>query len=382
MNLLSLPACRIALVALVAVIAALGCKKKQKTDANDDAPGSSSIPPVVVAPGRPVVSFDAEGLPVGNDLDSILVRLNHRYKQGNYFLYQLETENLRYLKSQGPVVRSGEVFHILRGHAGALTAQPPLASIPFVAWQRAMDWVSPDEVPDLCRMLLAERVEARQSDLFTKLEAYKDPRCAEAVAPFLASPQRRGRAEHLLKDLDDTAEKFVLPYLAANNAKETRVAALQVVAAVGTPESAKIVEAMTRDADLQVKYHATIVFEKLSQRFGTEQDLTAALAALRDGIAGMNPLAIKDSSDQLDKAYRPDHPKRAEVFKGLIECCKVPDPKGFGKRAAFLGAMKWSTADDVGTLCELLLFTGGDSVVFLKLKEYKEPKSARRWPRS
>lgn len=375
MNLPSFTARRLVLVALVAV-AALGCKKKPKPEPADDTPGSSSIPPVVVAPGRPVVSFDAEGLPVGNDLDSILVRLNHRYKQGNYFLYQLETENLRYLKKQGPVARSAEVFQILRGHAGALTAQPPLASIPFVAWQRAMDWVSRDEVPELGRMLLAERVEARQSDLFTKLAEYKDPRCAEAVAPFLASPARRGSAEYLLKELDSTAERYVLPYLGANNAKETRVAALQVVAAVGTAESAKIVEAMTRDADLQVKHHAKIVFEKLSQRFGTEQDLTAALAALRDGIATMNGSAIHDSSEQLDKAYRPDHPKRAEIFKGLIECCKVPDPKGFGKRAAFLGAMKWSAADDVGTLCELLLFTGGDSVVFLKLKEYKEPKCA------
>jgi hypothetical protein len=149
------------------------------------------------------------------------------------------------------------------------------------------------------------------------------------------------------------------------------------VAQIGTKESAKIVEPMTRDADLLVNHHAKIVFEKLSKKFGTEQDLLAAVRALKEGIAAQNPNAIIDGERQLDKAYRADHPQRAAIFKELVECCKVPDPKGYGKRAAFLGALKWSSKDDLGVLCELLVSSGGESVVFLKLKEYKDPKCAQ-----
>ncbi len=372
MNLLRISARRIALVALVAVVA-LGCKKKPKPDTTDDT--SPNANPLGVPLGRPVSTVDDEGLPIGNDLDSVLVRLNYRYQKNDFFRYQLETENLRLLKKP-TFTRGSEVFQAFRNHIGNLATQPQIGTIPFLAWQKMMEWSSKDDVPELCKMLRAERVEARQSDLFSKLAAFKDPRCAEAVAPFLASPQRRNQAETMLKELDSTAEKFVLPYLAAGNDKDTRVAALQVVAAIGTVESAKVVEAMTRDGDLLVNHHAKIVFEKLSEKFGVEEDLIAVATAVKNGIVAMNPLMIGQNSDKLDKAYRPDHPKRAEIFKILIECCKIPDPKGYGKRASFLGALKWSSADDVGTLCELLLSSGGESVVFLKLKELKDPRCA------
>ncbi len=303
------------------------------------------------------------------------MRLNHRFGQNDFFRYQLETENLRFLKTP-TFARGGDVFRTFQRHTGSPNAQPRVGTIAFTAWQQTLTWASKNEVPELCRMLRTEQLEARQSDLLGKLADFKDPRCAEAVAPFLAVPARRGQAEHLLMALDSTAEKFVLPYLAANHDKDTRVAALQVVAAVGTAESAKVVEVMTRDADLYVNHHAKIVFDKLAQKYGAEQDLTAAVTALKNGIAAQDGSAIQNSSQQLDKAYRPDHPKRAEIFKRLIECCKVPDPKGYGKSAAFLGAMKWSTAADVAALCELLIASGGESVVFLKLKEYKDPRTA------
>src|SRR5436190_16581186 len=224
----------------------------RKSGDSDDTQAGTGTGPTNTAPfgggrpggGRPgggtPAGVDAEGLPTGNDLDSVLVRLNRRYQQNDFFRYQLELENLRLLKSQASA-RRGEVFRALRGHAGTPATQPQGGTIPFAAWQTMLDWVSKDDVPELSRMLLTERIEARQSDVFRKLGEYKDPRCAEAVAPFLASERRRNEAEQLLKELDSSAEKFVLPYLAAGNAKETRVAALQVVSAVGTKESAKIV---------------------------------------------------------------------------------------------------------------------------------------------
>jgi hypothetical protein len=225
-------------------------------------------------------------------------------------------------------------------------------------------------------MLTAERVAARQQDLFRKLEAYKDPRCAEAVAPFLASPERRSAAESILKELDSTAEKHVLPYLAAGHAKDTRVAALQVVASIGTKESARIVEPMTRDADSYVSHHAKIVYGKLSERYGIKEDLLAAVKGLKEVIAAQNGFEITHIERQLDKAYRPDHPQRAEVFKGLVECSTVNDPKGMGKRTWCLAAAKWSSKDDIQPLCELLVRSGGEKVFFDKLKQYKDPKCA------
>ena len=365
-------------VGVVVVIALVAARNNQSHESDDDASTGGTITPSPFgggAPGGNVPAFDAEGLPTGKDLDSALVRLNYRYRQNNYHFYWLELEHLKTLRKPD-FTRGGEVFRALRNHAGAPAAQPPAGTIPFVAWRAALEWASKDEVPELCRMLAAERVRERQSDLFGKLAQFKDPRCAETVAPFLASPERRNAAEQLLKELDSTAERFVLPYLAANHARETRVAALQVVAAVGTRDTARVVEAMTRDPDLTVNHHAKIVFEKLSKQFGVEQDLLAVVKALKDGIAAQNPNAIIDADQQLTKAYRPDHPKRAEVFKGLIECCAVPDPKGYGKRAAFVGALTWSSKDDVEALCGLLIASGGESVVFLKLKEYKDPKCA------
>jgi hypothetical protein len=315
-------------------------------------------------------------MPTGDDPDSVLVRLNYRYRQNDFFRYQIETANLRLLKQKRLITRSAEVFQTFRTHAGTPAAQPQIGTIPAVAWQEMLLWATKDETPVLCQMLRAERIEARQSDLFGKLAEFKDPRCAETVAPYLAVPARRGTAEQMLKNLDSTAEKFVLPYLRAGHDKDTRVAAIEVVVEIGTIESAKIVETMTRDTDLWVNHFAKVAFEKLSKRFGTEQDLIAVVGALRDGIVAQSPVAIHDNSSKLDKAYRPDHPLRAEIFKHLIECCKVPDPKSYGKRAAYVGAVKWSSADDIGALCELLVTSGGESVVFLKLKEYKDPRCA------
>jgi hypothetical protein len=211
MNFLLPPARRIALVALVAAVVALGCnKKKPKPDPADDGDTTPPYGLPAVTPGRAVPTFDAEGLPVGNDLDSVLVRLNYRYKRNDFFLYQLETENLRLLK-KSTFTRGGEVFKALRGHAGSPAAQPQVGTIPFVAWRQMLAWASRDQTPELCQMLRGERLEARQSDLLGKLAEFKDPRCAEAVAPFLAVPARRSAAEMLLKELDSTAEKFVLP---------------------------------------------------------------------------------------------------------------------------------------------------------------------------
>ena len=365
------------LAVVVTVIAVVATRKPR--DSNDSSTAGTTadgtMPNGGHQGGGTIPAFDAEGLPLGNDLDSVLVRLNHRFRQNDFFRYQLEVENLRLLR--GPAfTRGSEVFRTLRAHAGTPASQPQVGTIPFLAWQQTMTWATKDEVPELSKMLTAERVETRQSDLFGKLATFKDPRCAEAVAPFLASPQRRNAAETLLKELDSTAERFVLPYLGAGNARETRVAALQVISAVGTKESVKVVEAMTRDPDLTVNHHAKIVFEKMSKEFGVELDLMAVVKALKDGIAAQNPGAINDADQQLTKAYRPDHPKRAEVFRGLLECCAVSDPKGLGKRAAFVGVLKWSSKDDVEALCSLLVASGGESVVFLKLKEYKDARSA------
>jgi hypothetical protein len=372
MNVLPCRARRALLLLLILALAGPGCRKtaRPRPPAEED---DRDPAPAVIEQAAPLL--DAEGLPVGNDLDSVLVRLNYRYQQGDYFRYQLEVENLRLLKTP-EFTRGAEVFRAFRAHAGAPASQPRIGTIPFLAWQQAMKWATKGQTPELCQVLRAERVDERREELLGKLAEFKDPRCAEAVAPFLADAKDRGRAEYLLKDLDSSAEKFVLPYLAANQAKDTRVAALQVVAAVGTAQGAKVVEAMTRDTDLSVNHHAKIVFEKMAKKFGTEQDLLAVVAALKAGIAATNAVAINDNADKLDKAYRPDHPKRAEIFKGLIDCCKTPDPKGYGKRASYLGALKWSSAEEVGALCDLLVYSGGESVVFLKLKEYKDPRTA------
>ena len=320
-------------------------------------------------------AFDAEGLPFGNELDAILTRLNRRHQTNAYHLYQMEAFNLRSFR-QRYASRTAEVFRAFRTHAGTIAGEPVIGTIPHAAWRNMMDWTTKDQVPDLCHMLAAEPSFARKSDILSKLIELKDPRCAAAVAPYLASQQHRFVAESLLKELDSTAEPAVLPYLSASHPRETRVAALQIVAKVGTKDGAALVEPMTRDADPTVAHHARIVFEELAKKYGVAQDLTAAVKAIKDGIAAQNVSAITDASRQLDAAYQPDHPRRAEIFKGLLECCKVNDPKGYGKSAAFNGAMKWSSKDDVGPLCELLVASGGESVVFLKLKEYKDPRTA------
>lgn len=372
-----------AALGLMLTLVVLAVRMKVPTDAPEVARGGTSTEPAPNEAGQPapktdrplVRQYDAEGLPIGNDYDAVMVRLNHRFQQNNFHLYQLEMWNVRALKGPG-FTRGAEVFRTLRGHAGTPAVQPSVHAIPFHAWQQAMEWASKGEVPELCQMLGTERLEPRQSDLFNKLTTFKDPRCAAAVAPFLAVPARRSSAEHLLKQLDATAEPFVLPYLAANQDKDTRVAALQVVAEVGTAQSARAVEAMTRDTDLLVNHHSKIVFEKLSRKFGVEQDLLAVVAALKAGITAENAVAITDNGNKLDAAYKPNHPQRAAIFKGLVECCYAPDPKGYGKRASFLGALKWSSADDLAVLCKLLADSGGESVVFLKLKEYKDPRTA------
>ena len=60
-----------------------------------------------------------------------------------------------------------------------------------------------------------------------------------------------------------------------------------------------------------------------------------------------------------------------------MECCKSVGANGYGKREAYLGALKWSTHDDIEAICGLLTASDGEGVVFQKLKEYKDPRSAQ-----
>jgi E3 Ubiquitin ligase len=365
----------VTLILAIVLIVMLVNRNKEGRNSGDGlfANNSTNGPGTDNTPGFNVPQFDAEGLPTGNSLDSILVRLNHQYQKNDVFRYQIEIENLRIVRKQY-AARSGEVFRTLRGHAGNLTAPPAFNSIPPIAWRQMLEWATADDSLELFRMFRAERLHDRQLDLFHKIEKFQDPRCAEAMALYLTSPEYRNGAEEFLKKLDPSVEKFVLPFLAANYDKDTRVAALQILLKIGTKECAKYVEPMTRDNEPFVKHNARIVFEKLSKDYGIEQDLMAVVKSLKDGIAAQNPSMINDASDQLDKAYRADHPLRAEVLKGLIECLKTADPKNYAKRATYLGITKWSSKDDIEALCGVLVFTGGDSTIFSKLKEYKDPK--------
>ena len=226
-----------------------------------------------------VIVIGREGMPAGADLDSVLTRLNDNLQRADFHLYQLELANLRVFKQKPDFKRRADVLRVLRGLASIPNGQGQPFSFADTAWRELLAWMDKGDTLDLCQMLAAERSESRQSDIFGKLREWKDPRCAQSIAAYLAVEQRRFDAANVLKLLDSTAEKAVLPYLAANQDKETRRAAIDVVGEIGTIEGAKIIEAMTRDTDLQVSSVAKRIFFALSKKFPVDQDLLATVKA-------------------------------------------------------------------------------------------------------
>lgn len=338
---------------------------------------SPDTPPAVAATDNtkpPLVrQFDPEGLPLGNDFDAVLTRLNARFRQGNTFLYGLEVANMRYLKGQPGFTRGREAFLAFQSHAGTPATPPPFIGIVSDAWREMLTYVTRDDVPDLCRMLGTQAVESRQTDILGKLAEFNDPRCAVTIAPFLTVDRHRYTVGQLLRKFD--SEKLVLPYTAANYHTDVRREAIDILAVVGTAVGARAVETLTRDADTFVKTRAGVAYDTLGRKYNVGRDLVAVVADLKTAMATNDGQRHLTCTRQLDESFRPDHPQRPAVFKSLLALCKFPDPKG-DTATELHHAMKWASGDDIKTVCEALVASEGSWSVFKKLEELKDPRSA------
>ena len=324
------------------------------------------------SPTAPAVrQFDAEGLPVGNDFDAVLHRMNVRFQQGNTHLYGLELANMRYLKEKTAFARNREAFLAFQAHAGTPAAPPPFIGMVSDAWRELLKYATRDEVPDLCRLLATQPVESRQADVLNKLGEFNDPRCAASVAPFLMVERHRATAGHLLRKFE--CEKLVIPYLASNLHRDVRCEAVNILSAVGAIDSARAIKPLTRDPEIFVKLQAATAFKTLGPKFGVGHDPLAVVADLKASAA--DGQRFHTCKEQLEAAFHPNPPQRAAVFKALLACCKFPDPKNDTATQLHL-AMKWASADDIKTVCEALVASEGSWSVFKKLQELKDVRSA------
>jgi hypothetical protein len=139
-----------------------------------------------------------------------------------------------------------------RRREAAAALEAPLSS-PFPdvreAGARALGvWGTPESVPVLLKMLDAEPFPNTRGAVLEALAGLKDPRAAEPVARKLADPFGHDKAREALVALGPAAEKAVVPYL-ANPDRQARIEACQVLAAVGTKNSAGALQAAAQDRD-------------------------------------------------------------------------------------------------------------------------------------
>jgi HEAT repeat protein len=373
-NMIAAGVCGASALVLAIAIVALAVNEKSSGVSPGDEPATAANTPEGGQPSAPLVrKFDAEGLPIGNDFDAVIHRLNVRFQQGNTFLYGLEISNLKYLKSLPGFTRSREAFLAFQAHAGTPATPPPFIGMVSDAWREMLTYITKNDVPDLCRMLTTQPVESRQTDVLRKLGEYDDPRCAATIAPFLKSDAHRYAVGQMLRKFD--SEKLVLPYLGTSYNRDVRCEAVNILAVVGTAASARAVESLTRDPDSFVRNRADVAYDALGRKFNVGRDMVAVVADLKTAMATNDGMRHLTCVRQLDAAFRTDHPQRSSVFKALLALCTFPDPKG-NTATELHHAMKWASGDDLKTVCETLVASEGSMSVFKKLEELRDVRSA------
>jgi hypothetical protein len=106
------------------------------------------------------------------------------------------------------------------------------------------------------------------------------------------------------------------------------------------------------------------------------KDFDSVLARYKAQVEMNEFFGSKAALKELGELYKPDHPKRTDVLNLLLTVALNGHPHLRGD--ALTEACRWSSKDDVPKMCEILVSCkdgGMESIVFNKLKEYKDPRS-------
>jgi hypothetical protein len=151
--------------------------------------------------------------------------------------------------------------------AGALEAvlTNPFPDVRAAGAQALAVWGTPESVAALLKMLDAEPFPNTCDAVLEALAVLKDERAAEPVARRLSDPFSHDKARQTLVALGPAAEKAVVPYL-TNADRQARIEACQVLAAVGTKNSAGALQAASQDRDVGVAQAAQQALAAIAAR--------------------------------------------------------------------------------------------------------------------
>jgi hypothetical protein len=311
------------------------------------------------------------GLPKGNDLKSVLVRYKAKADRNDVFGTKRELDILhRHFKPDLP--QRAEVHGILMGYANVEN--------PFIrgdSWREALFWTAPADAPALAKLLTAETDDGRKGELIRRLGELKNPAAAATLAEFLNEDRWRGDATNALKALGAGAESAVLAKLKTEKDPQAAIHAIQVLEEVGGKDSAAALDALVADPDRNVSEHAKRALEKVGKRSGYVRNINNLLLTFSAKLTTNDQFAAGNTLKEIAAAYKPDHPKRSEVFAVLFEAAgsNAPSIRGDAAREA----CRWAVKDDVPKLAGLLTtcMDGGiESTILAKLKEFKDPRCA------
>jgi hypothetical protein len=329
-------------------------------------------PPENPPPPPPPNNDPDAGLPKGNDLKSVLVRYKAKADRNDVFGVKRELDILhRHFKPNLP--QQAEVHGVLMGYANVEN--------PFIrgdSWREALFWTAPADAPALAKLLAAETDDGRKGELIRRLGELKNPAAAGTLAEFLNEDRWRGDATNALKALGAGAEAAVLAKLKTEKDPQAAIHAIQVLEEVGGKDSAAALDALVADPDRNVSDHAKRALEKVGKRSGYVRNINNLLVTFSAKLAANDHFAAKDALKEIGAAYKPDHPKRGEVFAVLFEAAGSTKDV-FVRGDAAREACRWAVKDDVPRLAELLTTCkdgGIESAILAKLKEFKDPRCA------
>ena len=198
-------------------------------------------------------SFEALGkrLGIARDVDAILAALDSSIlaKNGGKFNQFLNDLKSGYMADHP---KRAEVFKALTVFALAAAADPQGFGRNELGVEFAR-WSSKDDVPALSEVLVAVKEGNSESAILAKLKEFKDPRCADAVATFIANFFKKNEAATVLRAIGPSAEKSLHTYVRGKtpDGKEVgpfdRQTAIEVLGDIGTTESVPVLQSLLKD---------------------------------------------------------------------------------------------------------------------------------------
>jgi hypothetical protein len=167
--------------------------------------------------------------------------------------------SLAYLRANPPKTPNQEVADKLLAH---LDNEPVLPA--FLTARALREWATPDQLPELDKLLDHEDMLARQ-EIVEAIGRFKSKKAAEAIIDNLNDVGTRDVAATQLKKIGEDSEEAVLTKLRDQDLL-VRVEACDILAEIGTSKSVRRLSAMTDDPNPLVRMSAANALKYIRER--------------------------------------------------------------------------------------------------------------------